>query len=251
MARFEAANYDEALIMWKRAFVLVPHDAAQQSIRAALVANIVAAHRRAYEIGRNPEHLAEGMRVIDLRAAEIAQFDNQDEDAVSETVSLDTQRAELVRLHDIALREGELPSELANGTAFRIEPPPAPALTRDQVDAAVAADPEFGLNFRRGKGMAIGGIAVLLIGSGLLTNTIVVAAAFDPKDGSERDMIPIVVPLGAVAVSAVIVGGTLLGVGNKRKKQARKGHQDRQSLTRMVVPISLPRGGGLGSVGRF
>lgn len=56
---------------------------------------------------------------------------------------------------------------------------------------------------------------------------------------------PIVGGLGGVAAGAVIIGGTLLGVGLARKKQARV------AARALVLPISLPHGGGLGVVGRF
>jgi hypothetical protein len=43
----------------------------------------------------------------------------------------------------------------------------------------------------------------------------------------------------------------LVAVGTERKKQARQSYRDRQRQTGIVVPMSLPRGGGLGFVGRF
>lgn len=252
MAAFEAAEYDEALMLWKRAFVLPPYDR-DQATRAVLVANIVAAHSRAHQLGHNPEHLAEAMRVIDLRKAELAQLYGPDEATVSETLSLDTQRAQLVRRHELALREGELARELAAGTALRIEPPPPPVLTREQVDAAVAADAEFGSNYRRAKSMADGSIPLLAVGGAFLFASMMVVVTYSPKDGPYDlgDTVPIVVPLASVAGVATIIGCTLAAVGSKRKQQARQGYRDRQSLTRMLVPMSLPRGGGLGFVGRF
>jgi hypothetical protein len=253
MARFEAAEYDEALIMWTRAFVLVPHDPDQQTIRATLVTNIVAAHRRAYEVGRNPEHLAEAIRVIDVRKAELA-LRSQDE-TVGETQTLDAQRAELEQLQDQALRESERPRELAVGTAFRFEPAPPPVLDRDQLDAAVAADPELGLRYRKGKSMTDGGIVLMAIGGGLAIPAILMAGIWQPKD--ERSLndrshtIPFVAPLASISFACLVAGGTLYGVGNKRKQRAREGYRASASATGMVVPISLPRGGGLGFVGRF
>jgi hypothetical protein len=233
------------------AFVLLPRDHDQQSTRAVLVANILTAHGRAYEIGRNPEHLAEAMLVIDLRKAEIVKLHSQEEVTVSETRSLDTQRAELERLHALALRDGERPSELPSGTAFHILPAPPPVLTREQLDAAVAADPELGSTYRQGKRMADWSIVVLSIGGVGLGITLLMAATFEPKDGVWSDVLPIVVPVGSVMGVVTILGGTLLGVGSKRKKQARQGYRERQSLTATVVPISLPHGGGLGFAGRF
>lgn len=254
MAGFQSAEYDQALIMWKRAFVLLPHDLAQQTTRAALVANIVAAHSRAYEVGRNPEHLAEAMRVVDLRKAELAQLQGQDEAVVSETASLDAQRTELARLYEVALSQGEQPAELPAGTAFRIEAPPPPALTRKQIDATIAADHELGREFRRSKAMADAGFVVLMLGVGGVPITFLANyGSLLPKHGY-ADPVPFVISLGAVVGVTGIVGGTLFGVGSKRRKQIRAEYDARPShLARLPVPIplTLPHGGGLGFVGRF
>jgi hypothetical protein len=251
IARFEAAEYDEALVMWKLAFERTAHDLDQQATRAVLVANIVAADSRAYEVGRNPEYLADAMRVIDLRTAELAQLHNQGEDTAGEMLNLDDQRAELSRLHALALSEVELPSEDAAGTAFDIQLAPPPAPTREQLDAAVAADPEFGSSYRQGKSMSDWGTVALLVAGPGLGITLFLAAMLPPSDGPWSTVLPTVVPIGSTAVGAMIVGGTVLAVGNKRKQQARQGYQAESSLTGMVVPMSLPRGGGLGFVGRF
>jgi hypothetical protein len=250
-ARFEAAEYDEALVMWKLAFERAAHDLDQQATRAVLVANIVAADSRAYEVGRNPAYLADAMRVIDRRKAELAQLHNQGEDTVGETLSLDDQRAELARLHALALREAELPSEDAAGTPVDIQPAPPPAPTREQLDAAVAADPEFGSSYRQGKRMSDWGTVVLSVAGAGLGITLLWTGGLQPKDAPWYVVLPTMVPIGSVAVGAMIVGGTVLAVGNKRKKQARRGYQAESSVTGMVVPMSLPRGGGLGFVGRF
>jgi hypothetical protein len=249
MARFEAAEYDEALVRWKRAFVLVPHDEDQQELRTVLVVNIVAAHSRAYEIGHNPEHLAEAMRVIDLRQLELAQFHTWGEDTVAE--SLDAQRVELARLHALALSNGEVPSELAPGTAFLILPAQPPPPTRKQLDATVARDPEFGASSRHGKRMTDWGTVGLAVGGWGLGFTIVLAVGAQPKHGPWTDVLPLVVSVGSVAAGLTIASGTVFAIGNKRKKQARQGYEERLSPTGMLVPISLPRGGGLGFVGRF
>jgi hypothetical protein len=249
MARFEAGEYDEALVKWKRAFVLVPRDENQQVIRNVLVANIVAAHSRAYEVGHNPEHLAEAIRVIDLRKRELDQFHTWGKDPVRE--SLDAQWAELARLHELALSNGETPSKLAAGTEFLILPASPPPLTRQERDAAVRADPEVGASYRHGKRMSDWGTVALAVGGAGMGITLLYAAVFEPKDGLETDVLPMVIPPGIIAAALMITGGTLLAVGSKRKKQARQGYEERQSPAGMLVPISLQRGAGLGFVGRF
>src|SRR5262245_50937582 len=91
MTKFLAADYEGALIAWKQAFVLVSHEYDHQAMRAVMVTNMIAAHRSAYEVGRNPEHLVEAMRVIDLRKAELAHYTS---DVIAgEALELDTQRA--------------------------------------------------------------------------------------------------------------------------------------------------------------
>jgi hypothetical protein len=255
MVWFEAGDHDEALVMWKLAFGLAAHDLDQQATRAVLVANIVTADTRAYEVDRNPKYLVDAMRVIDVRRTELAQLHNQGEITVDETVRLEGQRAELSRLHALALSEAELPSEDAAGTASDIQPAPPltppPTPTRKQLDAAVAADPEFGSSYRQGKRMSDWGTVVLLVVGPGLGITILCVAGFPPKDAPWSTVLPTLVPIGGAWVGGMVVGGTVLAVGNKRREQARQGYQAKPSPTGMVVPMSLPRGGGLGFVGRF
>jgi hypothetical protein len=224
MVWFEAADYDEALIMWKLAFERAGHDLDQQSTRAVLVANLVVAGRRAYEVGRNPEYLAEAMRVIDRRRLELAQLHKQGQDTIGETLRLDAQRAELARLHALALSETELPSEDAAGTAVDIQPAPPPTPTRKQLDAAVAADPEFGSTYRQGKRMSDWGTLGLSVGGAGLGAAILYGAALQAKDDPGIDVLRLMVPIASVAVGLMITGGTVFAVGNKRKKQARQGY---------------------------
>lgn len=248
MAKFEAAEYEQALILWKQAFVLVTHDVGQQSTRAVLVSNMIEAHSRAYEVGRNPEHLLEAMRVIDLRKAELTHFTS--EVVRGESQRLDTQRSELARLHELALHNGELPRELPSGTVFRVEQPPPPELTGEQLDKAVHADVELGADYQKAKGMLAGGIALSSIGGGLLAAAIMYGIR-EPKDGPPDSYVPGAVAFGTGAIVATIIGGTLLGVGSKRIKQAQHHYRERQSPTGTLAPIALPRGGGVGFVGRF
>jgi hypothetical protein len=228
MDRFHAADYDQALIMWKRAFVLLSHDFAAQDLRATLVVDIVVAHGRAYEVGHNPEHLVEAMRVIDLRKAEIDRVQAHDAARVTEMNDLDTRRAELARLHEVALSQGEQPTELADGTALQVEAPPPPTLTRKQLDAALAADRELGREFRRSKAMADAGFVLVMVGIGLVPTVFAMTAPFflNPKDGEPEPM-GVVIPVVSVVGVFGIVGGTLLGVGKARTNQIRQAYVGR------------------------
>jgi hypothetical protein len=186
---------------------------------------------------------------------------------------LDTRRAELARLHEVALSQGEQPSELADGTVLQVreqpteladgtvlqvEAPPPPTLTRKQLDKAleadVAADHELGREFRRAKSMRDAGFVFLMMGVGLVPiAAMLTGAAFDPKDGA----IPWVGPLATAPVIVavpLIVGGTLYGIGKKQTKQIKARYEARPSSLAWMpvpIPISLSKGGGLGFVGRF
>ena len=247
LEQFKAGEYDNALKLWKRALVSVPHDDELQGMRAMMVGNIIAAHRLAYEAGRNPEHLVEAMRVIDLRKTELANLER--EVIAGEVLELDTQRAELARLQELALRNGELPSELPPGTAFRTEPV---VLTDHQLDKAITNDNEFAAEHATAKGMVIGGIVLLAASAPLLIGTMFSLNTYvSPKDSDPSEIVPTLATLATIAGVTVIAGGTLVGIGNKRMKRVRQDYRDRLSPSAMLVPVSLPRGGGVGFVGRF
>lgn len=130
------------------------------------------------------------------------------------------------------------------------EPIPAQA---DPSAPPSEGDPELELKLRKAKGMTDTGIIVLAIGGGvaLVAGVIALAMYRPPSERGDAYLNPAPISggLGAVAGGAVIIGGTLLGVGLGRKKRAREAA--RQRPTGMVVPFSLPHGGGLGLVGRF
>jgi hypothetical protein len=262
MTRFESGEYEQALIHWKRAFVLLPHT--ESTLRPALVDGIVAAHMRAHDVTRNPEHLAEAMRVIDLRKAEIARFHQA---APGEADKLDAQRAELARLHELALSQGEQATELPEGTALQIvappppaqletaiadPPPPAPSPEK-QLEAAIAADHELGREFRRAKSMTDAGFILMMIGVGAVPlAAMLTVQAYNPKDGA-APVLGYLIPAPIIVAVPLIVGGTLYGIGKPRKHRIMAEYRARPEHERTPVPtpLVLPHGGGLGFAGRF
>src|SRR5262249_7594778 len=143
LVQFQAGEYANALRLWKRALVAVPHDYEQQATRAMIVGNIIAAHRLAYQAGHKPEHLVEANGVIDLRKLELTQF--KVGVVAGGALELDRQRAELGRLYQLARHNGEVASELPPGTAFHI--PPKPELTDTLVDKELDEDPQLGARY--------------------------------------------------------------------------------------------------------
>jgi hypothetical protein len=235
MTQFEAGEYEQALILWKRAFVFLPHDAAVQGARAVLITNIVTAHVRAYELGHNREHLAEALRVLELRKAELVYVPT--EQATREDLDLDARRSEVEQLHEAALKSNHQASPLPDGTVFQIvgpPPPPTPERTPEQRDAVLLTNPQF----RHGKKLSDAGIVMMAVGSGtLITGTLL--STF--LGGEPVIILPVMCVTGAIAIA----GSTFFVLGNDNKQLARRG------LTAMPMPLTLRGGGGLGFAGRF
>ena len=269
LAQFEVAEYDQALVQWNQAYVLLSPTPEVYATRAALVLNIVLAHERAYAVSHNPDHLGEGMRLIDNRKAELTQVYGQDPTAQAEQARLDARRVEIADAYAAALARGETPVLLPAGTGLRYDtrpaeppapvpvvapavPPPAPKL-----DTLVAEDPTYGPDFRRGKTLAGGGAVMIGVGGVGLIIGIALAgtgALLDDswgRPGEARGYYIGGAVTGGIGGATLIGGITMVVLGNRAKNKARQGYQGAHPPMTMAAPILLPGGGGLGVVGRF
>ncbi|MEE9384021.1 MAG: hypothetical protein V3V08_11475 [Nannocystaceae bacterium] len=83
-AKFETAEYQEALLYWKRAYGLLPDTEAASVIRHPLVYNISEAEVQAYEVTRNIAHLRKARILLEDYLATHAALHGEGEDATAE-----------------------------------------------------------------------------------------------------------------------------------------------------------------------
>lgn len=63
-AKFDTAEYNEALVLWKKAYGLLTESPDTNEIRNALVYNISEAEIKAYEVDRDPSHLRKAKALL-------------------------------------------------------------------------------------------------------------------------------------------------------------------------------------------
>lgn len=268
---FDTAEYDAALVAWVRAFKLTPPGPANRAIRSALALNIAEAHKRAYEVSRNPAHLHAGRQLLDARKLELQQGYPQDPTLPDELAKIDERIAELDKLIAESQARGEQLAPLpANMQPFgplepnpaqpppqaQPQPPPQPVVLspKAQWEQDVANDPVLGPKWERSKKRIGGGAAMLGIGGGfapISISLIVVGVNTDPLAdvfGLRRAMIATGVVFGVASLGLITGGAVVLAKGISERNEV---YDAKPRPVASVAPLMLPGGGGVGVVGRF
>lgn len=260
--KFQTADYEEALALWKRAFAILPDGDEHRAIRHALVYNIAEAHSRAYEISRNPTHLRKAKILLENYRADHRALYGDEADAVKERAEVDDRIAQL----DKKIAESEAAGETAtpisedsgtNGTDTTTQPqpqpqpppkpvkPPTPA---QQWELDVKADPVYGPMWVTGNKRVVGGAVLTGIGSVFVLVSIS-AFVFKPEDAFlPGAWYAAGTVTGIIGLGLVIPGAVLLGTGAAKRREVLNA---RPKPTAMFAPMLTPTNYGVGFVGRF
>ena len=110
--KFQTADYEEALALWKKAYAMLPDGEENRAIRHALVYNIAEAHSQAYEVTRNPTHLRKAKILLENYRAEHRALYGDEPEAVKERAEADERLAELDRKIAASEEAGEQASPI-------------------------------------------------------------------------------------------------------------------------------------------
>jgi hypothetical protein len=174
--KFQTAEYDAALKLWKQAYAILPDGEDTRSIRNALIYNIAEAHSLAYEVSRNQTHLRTAKILLERYRTEHRELYGDDPEAVKERAEADDRIAELDKkiAESVALGEQATPiddgSPPTDGTQPQPQPQPTPRPLppNQQWEQEVKADPVLGPQWVKG-GKQVGGGAVLVSIGGVFT----------------------------------------------------------------------------------
>ncbi|MCA9682005.1 MAG: hypothetical protein KC457_07395 [Myxococcales bacterium] len=260
--KFQTADYEEALALWKKAYAMLPDGEENRAIRHALVYNIAEAHSQAYEVTRNPTHLRKAKILLENYRAEHRALYGDEPEAVKERAEADERLAELDRKIAASEEAGEQASPIneaggggagtdgagTGGPDTGNPPPPTKPMTpRQQWDYEVKMDPMLGPKWAKGNRRLVGGavmtgiggiFALISLGSFVVApNSLFPGAAWATGGAT-----------GVIALALLIPGGIFLGTGVALRKEVLKA---KPRPVGTLVPMLTPGGGGVGWAMRF
>jgi hypothetical protein len=268
--KFETADYEEALALWKRAFAILPDGEQNETIRYDLVYNIAEAHSRAYEVSRNPTHLRKAKILLENYRADHRALYGDEPEAVKERTEVDDRIAELDKKIAASEAAGEAATPLGDGEVDTTTPPPngnqqpvpqpqpqqKPLSPNAQWEANVKADPQLGPMWEKG-GKQVGGGAVLvamggfftLVGAGLVAYGSYLRATPDPVfDLNGTGSFVSGGVFAVIGLSMLIPGAVVLASGVSKRNEVKR---VRPRPGGMLYPTMVPRGAGFGYTLRF
>jgi tetratricopeptide (TPR) repeat protein len=268
--KFETADYEEALALWKRAFAILPDGEETRTMRHALVYNIAEAHSRAYEVSRNPTHLRKAKILLENYRADHRALYGDEPDAVKERGEVDDRIAELDKKIAASEAAGEAAAPLSEGEGEvapqpqpqpdpnqKPPPQPKPLSPNAQWEASIRADPQLGPIWAKG-GKQVGSGATLvaiggfftLVGGGLVAYGSYLKST--PDDGliqlnGSGSFVSGAV-FGVIGLSMLIPGAVVLAMGVSKRNEVKRA---RPRPSGMLYPSMVPRGAGFGYTLRF
>ncbi len=263
--KFQTADYEEALGLWKKAFAILPDGDEHRAIRHALVYNIAEAHSRAYEVSRNPTHLRKAKILLENYRADHRALYGDEADAVQERAEVDDRIAELDKKIADSEAAGEAATPLIDDTGTGTTPTPTPTPTdtqqppppkptkpltpQQQWDADVKADPTLGPLWETGTKRVVGGAVMTGIGGifviGSLGSFGVASSGVPLFPGAWWATGGIT---GAIALGLMIPGGVLIGTGVAKRRKVLNAKPKPHAR---FAPMLSPGNYGVGLVGRF
>lgn len=229
--KFQTAEYKEALVLWKRAFAILPDGVDTRTIRNALVYNIAEAHIRAYDVSRNQMHLRKAKILLENYREEHSQLYGDDPAAIEERASTDERLAQVEQKLAESEAKGETAVPLDDGGEAAVADPaltptPTPAPLPTQLtpqmmwEQEVKLDPVLGPKWAKGRSQVVGGVVLTSIGSLFLLGTIGLVAwgaqlransnACDPLDTDPLD--PFLDTCGTFDGTGAFATGGVFGV---------------------------------------
>jgi hypothetical protein len=261
---FQTAEYEEALVLWKRAFAILEDGEDTRAIRNALVYNIAEAHSRAYEVSRNPTHLRKAKILLEDYRTAHRELYGDDPEAVKERAEADDRIAELEKQLAESEAKGETATPINEGTPAsetpgtgQPPPPSRPLTPNQQWDLEVKADPVLGPQWQKG-GKQVGGGAVMvgigsvftLIGGGLILWG--VGLRSNPNDFGLNGTGALVSGsvFGLIGIGLLVPGAIVLAKGMQNRKAVL---QAKPRPTATLLPSFDPKrgSGGLSFTLRF
>ncbi|NVB36320.1 phage holin family protein [Pseudenhygromyxa sp. WMMC2535] len=263
--KFQTADYEDALVLWKRAYAILPDGEDTRAIRHALVYNIAEAHSRAYDVTRNPTHLRKAKILLENYRADHRALYGDTPEAIAERAEAEDRLAELERkiaeseaageqaspLSEVPSEQGEQ-AEQAESDQQQPPPPKRPLSPQQQWDAEVEQDPVLGPKWAKGNKRIVGGAVMTGIGGIFAFVSLGIFSVIPELDtglGSGRAAAWTAGGItGVLATGLLIPGGIFLGQGVGLRKEVKAA---KPRPTARLFPITSPHGGGVGWVVRF
>ena len=240
-SKFDLGDYEGAIELWEQAYRLLP-----LSSRGQLMAPLANAHVRAYEVSKDPAHLAQAKVLFE---GQLELLDADDDIRVNVEEALDDVEAELARLEQERLereREREREEAAARAEAVRAAKLESAPTTTEPVDTWTAQDRgRFRVYLGVGGslvGLGIGGLGAMAAGIALGSDVDRRGAALDASASSEdyQDLRAEGVAYnqmawitGAIGGALVVTGAALVIVAVVQKRRG-----DRPSAARLQPHIT-------------
>lgn len=250
-AKFETADYADAIELWTEAYAIVPETSDGAQIKVLLIYNIATAREKQFDVSRDPAELRQAMILLESFERSIPTLYGEGPEAEAERTKVRAKLAELeerLREHEAARAAAGEDDEDDESTP----PPPEETLPPDD------AEPPQGRGARGlviggavAAGLGVGGLGLMAagLGMGARANDI---SDLDPDDvdgrrarfdrGRTGNALAIA---GGVAGGVLLVtGAVLLGLGLRRARAGR-------SSSVALLPAPARDGAALVLHGRF
>jgi hypothetical protein len=211
-AKFDTYDYKGAVELWTKAYAKLPATEESREIRNNLAYNIATAQEKSFDLDGDVTHLRQA------RALLVKYVDEY------KTIYRPTPegRAEVKRVQErIAGLDARIAQAEGGGAATQPQPtaqpqpaaPPAPTY----VDI-LKSDPELSHQYRKGRGMIIGGSVMIATGGA----SVLVALAIGVGPGSAGDgfSTPAAITFGVIGLGLAAGGAVLVGLGVPKRKKA-------------------------------
>lgn len=249
-AKFETADYADAIELWTDAYAIVPETPESNQIKVLLIYNIATAREKQFEVSRDPAELRQATILLESFEDSIVALYGEGPQAEAERAKVQERRAAI----EVRLREAEAAEARDDeGTEPTTAPEPT---TRPE-----PTTPDDRGRTPRGRGLVIGGAVAAGLGVGglgLMAAGLGVGARandisdLEPTDlDDRRDRFDrgrtgntLAIAGGVAGGVLLVTGAVLLGIGVPRMKAGK-----RASVA--LVPAPLRGGPGFVLHGRF
>ena len=252
-AKFETADYADAIELWTEAYAIVPETPESNQIKVLLIYNIAAAREKQFEVSRDPAELRQAAILLQSFEDSITALYGEGPEAEAERAKVQERRAAIeVRLREAEAAQAREDEGEGEGEGEG-EPttPPEPTTPDDGGEAPVRGGRGLVIGGAVAAGLGVGGLGLMAagLGMGARTNDI---ADLEPGDiDGRRDRFDrgrtgntLAIAGGVAGGVLLVAGAVLLGIGVPRLTAGKRG-------TVALVPAPLRSGTGLVLHGRF
>jgi tetratricopeptide (TPR) repeat protein len=245
-AKFETADYADAIELWTEAYAIVPETSEGAQIKVLLLYNIATAREKQFDVSRDPAELRQAMILLESFDRSISTLYGEGPDAEAERTKVESKLAEL----EARLREHEARVAAAEGDEDTTPPPPEPTTPPDDREQGRGAR-GLVIGGAVATGLGVGGLGLMAAGLGMGARANDISdLAPDDVDGRRarfdrgRTGNALAIAGGVAGGVLLLTGAVLLGLGLKR---ARAGRASDVAL----VPAPHRDGAALVLQGRF